>query len=190
MNLKNINWQELEERYISGNMSMRKLAEEYGRSLSPSEMKKLQKKIEYQANKGSWKQKRMQYRAGVVNQVLDARSEDEVEQIKQMRQQERTEIQKALKITDSMINRIMKDLEQDDTSGEFLFPSMNHEQKLELLAAHSLARERYQKMLYRSYDIADRQDIRNTNVNVEYEDLMKGIAGNDPTTAPATIGTV
>lgn len=187
MNLENINWQELEERYISSNLSMRKLAEEYGADLTAGNRKKLQKKIEYRANKGSWKHKRMQYRAGVVNQALEVHAEDEVELIRQMREQERREIKKALQVTDSIINSLLAKLQTDNTTGEYLFPELNQEENLALLEKHSLARERYQKMLYRSFDIAERSDINMKNVNMNYADLMSEVLGDEPTTAPDTL---
>lgn len=146
-----IDWAALEAEYVTTDASMAACAKKYlprGKALEA-----FRKQVENYAKKNGWTAKRREYRAGVVARAADACADDDAAAIRELRRQEREDLNRAIAAARSLLASM------EVSPGKFLFDDMNAEERAQRFERWAKIREKIQDMLYRSYDIAEKHDI-------------------------------
>jgi len=140
----------------------------------------LTRRIEHQGRVGKWQEKRAGHSARIIKLAMEGRAEEEAQEIRALKDKERHDCARAI----ARLDALMQAHEQNaKRKGEYLFTDMNEEAAYKALDQWVGIRERLQKILYKSYDIAARvemagstlpqiKDIPDEEIDREFERLL------------------
>ena len=115
---------------------------------------------------GNWTAKRKGRQMRVLTSVVEERIESDIEKIKAMREVERVDIERMRLAAMRLLDEVTAEGGQ-----QFLFKSDQQDTKANGLEAVSRIYEKIQKMLYKSWDIAEKVETLNKNVNTDLSEM-------------------
>ena len=124
------------------------------------------KRITRMQGAGNWTAKRRGRQMRVVAEVVEERIESDIESIKAMREVERADIERMRVAAMSFLDEVVAEGGQ-----QFLFKSEQQDTKANGLEAVSRIYEKIQKMLYKSWDIAEKVETLNKNINSDLSEM-------------------
>ncbi len=138
-----IDWGKIKNEYVTTELSYDKLCDSYNVSMST---------LRHRAKVGEWVKLRKEYRRHLDTTVAEKCAEIEIKEIQGMRQKER-------KDADSLVKAIMEKL--------LIKGEINPELTAVDINALSSALEKVQRIKYKSYGIAEKQEIEHSLKRIE-----------------------
>lgn len=125
-------------------------------------------RITRQQGKGEWTTKRAARKMRVASAIVEERIGNDIEKIKAMREVERLDIERMRSATMKLLDEVDCGT---DKGQQFLFKSDEQQSRADGLEAVTRNYEKIQKMLYRSWDIAEKIEQLNRNLNADLSEI-------------------